>query len=430
MAVLLVATALLFLLANRGAYYSYFDGDDFDTLSWAVGGNSLTYLKALLSPRLHENNLRPVGAFYYHVLGSVFGLRYGIFVAVVHVIHLANIALLCLVLWRLKFSLPGIVAGVLFFAFHAATLDAYWRVLYVYDVLCGAFCLLTLLLYMRGYWLFGLITFWLAFKSKEVAVMLPLVLAAYEYFLSNRQWKRLLPYFAISTSFGLQALLHNQHDNTDYTLRFTLTALAQCIRFYSSKILLAPYAGLALLLLPFFVRSRQMYFGLACMVALLTPMLFLPGRQFSVYWYAPMIGAAIIIAGMASKEPVFLLTVLLATWLPANYQMLRQWRPAVLDASYQARTYVAAVADFARKSPDVQTIVYIGAPSRLPQYGVEGIIHLFFKSWPKLYFADSLDPKTTDELFRHPPVGAIKWYYDRLLAETTLCWDAACLEVR
>ena len=429
MVALLAASALLFLLANRGAYYSYFDGDDFDTLSWAAGGDKLAFVKALLSPRIHDDNLRPVGAFYYHVLGSAFGLRYGPFIAVLHAIHLANVALLCVICWRLKFPPAGIVAGVLFFAFHAAALDAYWRVMYVYDVLCGTFCLLTLLLYMRGNWLIGLLTFWLAFKSKEVAVMLPVVLAAYEYSLGNREWRRLLPYFAISLTFGLQALFHNQHGNTDYTLRFSFTAVVQCVRFYSSKILLLPYAGVALVFLPFLFRTRQMYFGLATMVALLTPMLFLPGRLFSVYWYVPMIGAALIIAGAASKEPLFLLTVLLMAWLPVNYQMLRQWRPAVLEASYQARTYVAAVSELAGKSPDIPAIVYIGAPSGLPQHGIEGIIHLFFKDSPKLYFSDAVEPKTLDELFKHPPVGVIEWYHDRLRAETALCWNPACLEM-
>ena len=31
----LVVVALAFLLANRGAYWSFFEADDFDTISWA-----------------------------------------------------------------------------------------------------------------------------------------------------------------------------------------------------------------------------------------------------------------------------------------------------------------------------------------------------------------------------------------------------------
>ena len=67
--------------------------------------------------------------------------------------------------------------------------------------------------------------FWLAYKSKEPAVMLPAVLACYEWWLGERRWKRLVPFLLVSLSFGLQGLLLNPSQDHDYAFRFGLPAL-------------------------------------------------------------------------------------------------------------------------------------------------------------------------------------------------------------
>src|SRR5207248_1891734 len=114
-------------------------------------------------------------------------------------------------------------AATFFYAFHAALIDAFWQPQYIFEVLASILCLVTLLLYLRGHWILGLVSFWLAYKSKEIVVTLPAALLAFEWFLGGRKWKRLIPYFLISLNFGLQALWHNQSVSSasGYVLRFT-----------------------------------------------------------------------------------------------------------------------------------------------------------------------------------------------------------------
>src|SRR5581483_3899359 len=216
------------------------------------------------------------------------------------------------------------------------------RPMYIFDLLCATLCMLTLLTYLRGHWLLALIPFWLAYKTKEIAVMLPVVLLAAEFLIGNRKWKRLTPYFAISLSFGLQALLHNRAVGplNPYALHFTPAMLWTAITFYSSAILFVPFAGLALLLLPIFIRERQLYLGIIFLVATILPLLLLPGRTFTVYWYVPMIGLAIAVAVLASRVPRWAIAVFFIAWLPLNYVMLRTKRREILAVSDEIRWFV------------------------------------------------------------------------------------------
>ena len=59
-----------------------------------------------------------------------------------------------------------------FFAFHMALFDALWKPMYVFDLLCATFCLAAMLLWTGGRWVLSFACFWLAYKSKELAVML------------------------------------------------------------------------------------------------------------------------------------------------------------------------------------------------------------------------------------------------------------------
>src|SRR5436189_3945027 len=90
-----VVLALLFLVANRGAYQSYFYGDDLDTLTWAPGGTTLDYALPLLSPVFSRSNFRPAAHYYYHLLGRTAGPDgFRAFLAVIQAIHLVNTLIL------------------------------------------------------------------------------------------------------------------------------------------------------------------------------------------------------------------------------------------------------------------------------------------------------------------------------------------------
>jgi hypothetical protein len=376
----------LFLIANRASYKGYFMDDDLNTLAWAKNGNVPLFLSWLVSPRFHPDNFRPVGAFYYRIFGGAFGMSYPPYVAALHLIHFCNVIIFYLILRRLKLTPVASGAGALFFMFHVATLDIYWKPMYVFDLLCGTFCLATLLLYIRGNWILGLVTFWLAYKSKEVAVMLPLVLVAYELLEGQRTWRRLIPYFLISLNFGLQGVLLNPNKDNVYTLHFTLDSVWKSWNYYSAALFFVPYL---LLLAAVLLRDRKIIFGVITMLVLLFPMLVLPGRQFAAYWYVPLIGAGIVAAILAMRTPRWLLVSFLVFWFALNYAGLRQKRRAILAAADANRTYVAAVSDFARQHPDVQVVGYDGRPSEMQEWGIEGAVHIFFGNAAQLYPAQS-----------------------------------------
>ena len=323
-----LASAVLFYFVNRPAYNGYFSDDDFENLGWPTLAGNDVYYNALVTPKLDEFNFRPVGFLYYRFMVPAFKLRYGPYVAVLQVFHGLNVILLFLVLGRLGFSHVAAGAGALFYAFHAGVLEAYWQPKYVFDLLCCTLCLVTLLLYIRGRWLLALIPFWLAYKSKEIAVMLPVALLAWEWLLGGRKWKRLIPYFLISLTFGVQALWHNRGvpPGTTYALRFTPDTLIGAAGFYSSAIFFLPYLWVLLLCVPWLVRDRRLYVGVILMVAVFIPLLFLPSRMISVYAYVPLTGLAVAFAAIASRTPRWAIALFFVLWFPLNYAIMRDKR--------------------------------------------------------------------------------------------------------
>src|SRR5258706_1432298 len=226
---LLAAIMLLFLIANRGAYKGYFDSDDFDNLNFTQHIDTSEFIADLFSPRVFSNNFRPGGNLFYHSMYRLPGLNYIGYIPAIPFLHLANVFFLWLVLRKLGFDHVAALAGTLFFAFQMAVFDAYWKPMYVFDLLCTAFCLLSLLAYLNDWLIPSLLAFLLAFRAKEVAVMMPVVLLVYEFLLHKKRWKRLITLFAISLIFGIQSLLLNQSSTNDYSLRFRPAGLWQCI---------------------------------------------------------------------------------------------------------------------------------------------------------------------------------------------------------
>src|SRR5207237_6965307 len=105
------------------------------------------FITPLLTPRFFENNFRPVGHLSYWFMGRLAGLTFPPYILVIHAVHLINVVLLWLLLRRLELPPAADATGVLFFAFHMAAFDVYWKFMYVFDLLCGTFCLLSLLAY-------------------------------------------------------------------------------------------------------------------------------------------------------------------------------------------------------------------------------------------------------------------------------------------
>jgi hypothetical protein len=371
--------AALFLAMNRGAYRGYFQDDEIDNLSWAPHLPVTDFLKGVVTPRFFVNNFRPVGHFYFYAAEEFFGLEFPGYVAVIHAIHLLNVWLLWLLARRLGAAPLPAGAACAFFAFHMTLFDAVWKPMYVFDVSCAMFCLLSLLFWSRGRWVLSFAAFWLAYKCKELAVMLPAVLACYELWFGKRRWKPLAPFFLAAASFGIQGMLLNPNKDNDYTFRFTAAALARTSLFYAERIFLVPYLGLAVPLGALIARSRRTWFGLAMMGLFFFPLLFLPGRMSSAYCYVPFTGLAIWIAGIAENQPMISIALFFAMWLPMDIHALRLQRRLTLARDDAVRAWVTAAAEFADTRPSVDGFVFSGQPAGFERWGVEGALKYLFE---------------------------------------------------
>jgi hypothetical protein len=397
----------LFLVANRAAYKGYFQDDELDNLSWAPRAEPLTFLTGILTPRFAPNNFRPVGHFYFHEGGRLFGLDFPKYVAVLQLFHLFNVWLLWLVARQLRAPPAAAYFACLFFALHMALFDAFWKPMYVFDVLCGAFCLLAILFWTQRRWVLSFASFWLAYKAKELAVMLPVVLACYEFWMGKRQWKPLLPFFAASFSFGLQGLLLNPNKDNDYTFRFTFAALRKTSTFYAGRIFLVPYLGFLAPAAAFLSRNRRTWFGLAMAGILAFPLFFLPGRIFSAYCYVPFAGLALALSGVAETAGPVPVALFLLLFVPLDLRELRTHRGATLALDNDVRAWVTGLRDFARTSPPLDGLVWSGEIPGFATWGVEGAARYVFHQ-PDLNVA-SADDAAGRDLLRHGRVAYIAW---------------------
>jgi len=236
-------------------------------------------------------------------------------------------------------------------------------------VLCATFCLASILACLQGRWVWSFVAFWLAYKCKELAVVLPVALLGFEWWFGKRRWKPLIPFFVVAASFGIQGMVRNPNVDNDYTFRFTPAALAATVPFYAGRVFLIPWLGLALIAL------RRAWFGLAVAALFFFPLLFLPGRIFSAYCYLPFTGIAI---GLSAIEAAPL-ALAIALWMPMNIHELRLRSRETLARDAEIRSWMNTVERFAESHPKIDTFYYEGAPRGFQQWGIEGALKYFYK---------------------------------------------------
>lgn len=358
-AALALAIVVLFWIANRAAFEGFFSDDDLDNLSWATVAGLDSFLRELVSPLFSPTNTRPTGALVYRWLGP----RFELWLPLLFTLHLSNAALVFTLLTRLE--LPAFPAT-LFFTFHTALLEAWWKPMYIFDLLAATFCLLTWLLFLTRFWPAALLTFWLAYKSKEVALFFPVVLAFHH-------WRHALPFFLISASFGLQALIANQGRDNPYTLRFSLSSLAVTVPFYAKHFVLNKYGALLLAPLALYSREPILWRSLAAFLLLLLPLLFLPGRLFSVYLYVPLLGLLPGLAAVMARVPRPALVLGLTLFLGLDYLALRDKRRRELALGHESRAYFTQLRAAA---PLPSTAYYENAPLEFRLHGIRGALRL------------------------------------------------------
>jgi hypothetical protein len=234
------------------------------------------------------------------------------------------------------------------------------------------------------------LAFWLAYKSKELAVMLPAVLLAYEYWFGERRYRNLIPFVLVSLSFGIQGIVLNPNKDNEYTFRFTVDALRQTVPFYSARFLLFPFSGLALLAL-LLIRDRRVWFGLAAMCLFLIPLAFLPGRLYEAYAYLPLACAAIALGAAATEVNTAWAWVALALWMPFNVRDIVRERRVKLALDDKVFAFVDSIETWTSKNPGIDTFIYDSAPAGFHDWGVTGawnIVHrrtdlpALYLDWP------------------------------------------------
>ena len=396
-----LAILTIFVIANRAALEGYFSGDDLDNLSWATIMGTSGLIHEFVTPVFSESNTRPTGALFYRLAGLSFGLDFPRYIPFLFAIHVANAALLFLLIRRRQLPEPATWAATIFFLCHAALLEAWWKPMYIFDLLAATFCLATWLLFTTRYWPLALLSFWLAYKSKEVALFFPVVLAF-------DNWRRAIPFFAISASFGLQALRINATRDSTYTLRFNLASLATTLPFYAKQAYIDKYGALLLAPLLYFARNRDVMKSAAGTLALLIPLLFLPARLFSVYLYVPMIPAAVGIAYLFAKIPPKALAVGLVLWLGLNFTTLRAKRKTEIAIAQESRSWVTQLAVANKSAPLANPAYYENAPPGLQLYGMVGALRLITHN-PG---AEILDPAKEEDRLRAKDreLPTISWF--------------------
>jgi len=403
---LLLAAAALFLILNHAAYKGYFQDDDLDTLSWTRLTPATTYFSYLVTPRFSTRNFRPMAHLYYFVTNKWFGLDFSKYLIPLHVLHLLNIWLLWLLVRKLGVGPLAASAATFFFGFHAVLFDAWWKPMYVFDLMCATLCLACLLLYVSDRWILSLIAFCLAYKSKELAIVLPLVLACYEWLLGTRRWKRLVPFLVISVLFGVQGMLDQPDRGIDYKLRLSPEAQAATVELYSSQLFFLPFAGLGLLLLPFVIRDRRLWFGFAIASLFLFPLLLLPGRLFAVYWYLPLTGVALMFGAVAESRYRAAAVVFLLLWIPWDFLHFRESRRLNERLERQNRAYVTELLSFIHSAPDQRQFVFDYLPDGFHRWGVRGAL---VYTYPRGIQMKSIDEPGAQDLINSGEAAWLHW---------------------
>jgi hypothetical protein len=399
---------LLFFVVNRAAYQGYFMDDDLDNIGWNHASRPTSYLTGYLSPLYYPQHFRPVGHFAYYVMSHLAGLNYRWYVALIHSLHFANALLLWWLLKRLALPPPAAAAGAFFFLFQMALFDVFWKPMYQFDSWCALFSLLSLHCWMSRRWLLSFFFFWTAYKAKEHAVMLPAAFLLYEWWLGEKRWKPLIPFFLTSLSFGLQGLFRNeQAPGNDYVLRFSGLALARTFVYYMTRMIVPPLAGFLLLLLPRRFPDKRLWFGLAFCGLLLLPNLALSSKLSPAYLYVSMIGVALALAVVASRIHWAVTAVFFLIWLPVNYNSMRQQRRAALTYAHENRAYISSLSPLPTKYPAVRRFVFDGWPQGLRWWGIRGALHYLYGTQDIELIP--VEEKNLAEIFSAGPAALLNW---------------------
>ncbi len=310
--------------AFRGYFYVY--GDEIGNLVVRVVHGTAAYWAELhlLPERLYND--RPLGFVLEWLLFDWFGFEYSKQLVPFMAIHFANCCMLFFLARRLGASMPIALAAVAAFGGTNVTAVTTTYLGAVFDVLCTFFTLACLLAFLKGrrvwdYASAGL--FLLALRSKEYALVLPFLLAAFTLAqasgpLAKRAKEaamRLWPHFLITAVFAgkyLSLMLEPRNRievSNPYHMEFSVAGYVQSLLYYTGlvfgrqeqeidRLLIFGVLLLALLTYALLHGNKTVLLCLACYAALLLPVCLLPHIRAPYYVYGPQafLGLAVLLA--------------------------------------------------------------------------------------------------------------------------------------
>lgn len=315
--IFLVAVAVLFLVSNRRALSGYFLPEEIDRLALCATTPARLPVFRVVNPFPLGAEQRAFEDLVLLAWIRLWKLDFRWYAGLLEALHLAGLALLWASARRLGAHFAAAAAGVLSFAILPLVLDAFWRPMWLGQLLCGVLLLASFAAYTRAREGWSLVAFWLAVKCANIALVLPLALAAADLTTGRRDWRRLAPFIAIACGFGIQLLVLNPVEPQS-------TAVA------------------------------------------------LHGAEF----YPLLALAWVFLAASFNRIRWFALAACLILWLPWSYRHLSIYRAATLARTRDARPYFTSLAAQSRLLGSVDFLLLEELPPSVPDWSVARAVHL------------------------------------------------------
>jgi hypothetical protein len=352
----------------------------------------LTWRGVNILPHFAYND-RPVGFMLERWWFEVFGFNYRPQLACLLSIHLANLLLGFLLLRRLRASVPLSLAALCAFATLTTTAQTATFLGAIFDVLCLSLILASTLAFLSkkpGTAALSALLFYLALRTKEFAIVLPVLLLAIAYY--EKTLRRLWIHLAIWAVFLIQyaVLVHRMILSTPagnpYTIRTDPRTILTSFVYYTSLIFheeghprraVVVFAiAVAMALYAVCRRRGWILWMLLAYVLTLLPVTIIPGNRAPFYVYAPAIfllfGVALtvedIIALLIANQRTRWITVAAATAAVllsvALFQKGPYFKNRIGFTLLQRRSAQRTAADLStllpHLAPDSQLLVYEG----------------------------------------------------------------------
>ncbi len=277
--------------------------DEIGNLHMFMGGWKWNHYLVTILPHFAYND-RPVGFSLERRWFEIFGYHYRPQLAFLLSIHFANLALGFLLFRRIGTSVLASLAALCVFATLWTTAQTATYLGAIFDVLCLFFILASVLAFLsrrRGTAALSALLFFLALRTKEFAIVLPVLLLAIAYF--EKTWSRLWIHLTIWIVFLIQyarlirVMTATIPAGNPYIIRADLDTVMESLAYYTSLIFhvegnpakshLILAISLVLVGYALYRHHRWILWALAAYLLTLLPVTIIPSTRSSYYVYAP-----------------------------------------------------------------------------------------------------------------------------------------------